>query len=347
MQYAFGAGNMYVTQLQDAFGNAISNPTPYPLMGLQSGEVDFAGDIKELFGQNQFPIAAARGKMKLQIKVKPARILAAVWNAIFFGQTLAAGLIANYTDTTGFVVPPASVGGVTGMAIGAGGTGYTLGDTFQLNIGTSTVKATGVVTSHAAGVVTGVQVTNSGAYTVTAGIAGATTALTGVGTGLTITVTNTASAVIVSPAFNFVSTTPYVATYAADLGVAYLSTGAPLKRVVSAPAVGQYSVNTTTGVYTFNTADAAATVLVNYQYSNANATNSNMTVTNLPMGYMPTFKTDMTVAYLGKLTTFSFPMCIASKMNLAFKNEDFAVPDFAFEAFDPGNGQVMKLALSE
>lgn len=345
MQYAFGAGNFYVTQLQDAFGNAIANPTPYPLMALQGGEVDFSGDIKELFGQNQFPVAAARGKMKMQIKVKPARILAAVWNAIFFGQTLASGLIANYTDATGFVVPPAAAGGVTGLTVGAGGTSYVLGDVVTLSTGTSTVKATAIVTGVAAGVVTTLQVSNSGSYTVAPSAAGATTG--GTGTGLTVTATTTASAIVVSPPFNAAGATPYVGAFAADLGAVYAATGSSLKRVASAPAVGQYTVNPATGVYTFSAADAGASVLVNYQYSNTNPSNSNQTILNLPMGYVPTFKSDLTVAYLGKMITFSFPMCVAQKMNMAFKNEDFAVPDFAFEAFDPGNGQVMKVSTSE
>jgi hypothetical protein len=347
MQYAFGAGNFYVTQLQDALGNAISNPTPYPLMALQSGEVDFSGDIKELFGQNQFPVAVGRGKVKLQIKVKPARIMAAVWNAIFFGQTLAAGLIGNYTDNVGQVIPPSTIGGVTALSVGAGGTGYALGDIVQVSSGTSTVKATAIVTAVAAGVVTALQVATAGSYTVAPTAAGATAALTGVGTGLTVTATMTVSAILASPPFNAIGATAYVGTFAADLGVFYVATGLPLKRVVSAPATGQYSVNTATGLYTFSAADAGLSVYINMQYTNSLATASQQTVLNLPMGYMPTFKADLTVNYLGKLTTFSFPMCAASKMNLAFKNEDFAVPDFAFEAFDPGNGQVMKWALSE
>lgn len=105
MQLAFGAGNMYVTQLQDAFGSTIVNPTPYPLAVLQEGMVDFSGDIKELFGQNAFPVAVARGKTKVSVKVKPARILAGVWNALFFGQTLSNGYITNFTDATGTAIP--------------------------------------------------------------------------------------------------------------------------------------------------------------------------------------------------------------------------------------------------
>jgi hypothetical protein len=254
MQYAFGAGNMYVTQLQDALGNSIANPTPYPLMALQEGSVDFSGDVKELFGQNQFPIAVARGKLKLGVKVKPARIFAAVWNSLFFGQTLANGIFANYTDSVGAAIPA---------------------------------------------------------------------------TPFTITI---------AP--------PSSGTFAADLGVLDWN-GNPMTRVAAAPATGQYSVNVGTGVYTFAAADTLKTVYINYQYTATSTVAKKQTVNNLPMGYMPTFKTDMTVSYLGKLTTFSFPMCVASKMNMAFKNEDFAVPEFNFSAFDPGTGQVMTWATSE
>ena len=56
-------------------------------------------------------------------------------------------------------------------------------------------------------------------------------------------------------------TGPYTVTVAnathftADLGVIYAATGLPFKRVASVSAAGQYSVNTTTGVYTFDAAD--------------------------------------------------------------------------------------------
>ena len=344
--YAFGAGNMYATPLQDAWGNTIVNPTPIPLMVLQEGHVDLSGDLKELFGQNQFAVAVGRGKVKMVIKVKPARIFAAAWNALFFGQTLAAGLFANYSDTVGDVIPPASVGGVTNIAVVAGGTGYVTGDIIQVTTGTSTFKAQGVVTASA-GVVTAIQVINSGAYTVAPTASGATTVITGAGNAaLTVTCTCTASGVMAFPSSQGAG--GLGATFVADLGCIYLATGMPLKRVASAPAAGQYAVNTGTGVYTFASADAGLTVLINYQYTNALTTSaSKMTVVNLPMGYAPTCKFDLTVTYLGKLTTFSFPMAIPNKMSIGFKNEDFAVPEFDLQAFDPGNGQVMTLSLSE
>lgn len=254
-QFAFGAGNMYATQLQDANGNAISNPTPYPLMVLQEGTIDMSGDLKELYGQNQFAVAVGRGKVKLTCKVKPARIFAGVWNSIFFGQTLNTGLIANYTDTTGVAIPATP---------------------YQITV-----------------------------------------------------------------------TPPNSGTYAADLGVINAN-GIPMSRVASAPASGQYSVNVSTGQYTFAAADTGLTVYINYQYStNTAGSGYNQNVVNLPMGYAPTFKADLTVAYQGKMVTFSFLKAVSTKMSIGFKNEDFAVPEFDFSAQDDGTGHVMKWSTSE
>ena len=341
-QFAFGSGNMYATPLQDAWGNAISNPTPVPLMVLQEGSIDLSGDIKELYGQNQFAVAVGRGKVKMDIKVKPARIFAAAWNALFFGQTMAAGVFANYSDTVGDVVPPAAAGGVTAMTVVAGGTSYVTGDIITVSTGTKTISAQAVVTA-AAGVVTALQVLNSGSYTVAPTASGATTG--GTGTGLTVTCTTTASSLVAYP--SSLGAGGLGAAFVADLGCIYLATGMMLKRVASAPAVGQYAVNTTTGVYTFNTADAGLTVLVSYQYTQPSTSAQKQTVLNLPMGYAPTCKFDLTVNYLGKLTTFSFPMALPQKMSIAFKNEDFAIPEFDLQAFDPGNGQVCTWSVSE
>lgn len=107
-QYAFGAGNMYATQICDAWGNPVTTPTPLPLMVMQEGSLEFSGDSKELYGQNQFAMAVARGKSKITGKIKPARIFAGVWNALFFGQTLTAGLLAIQSDTTGTAIPASS-----------------------------------------------------------------------------------------------------------------------------------------------------------------------------------------------------------------------------------------------
>jgi hypothetical protein len=104
-QILFGAGNMVVTQLIDAYGNVPSNPTPYPLLVMQEASIDDTSAIKKLFGQNARPFAIARGETTTTLKVKAARVLANVYNAMYYGQTLTTGLLTGYNDSVGSVVP--------------------------------------------------------------------------------------------------------------------------------------------------------------------------------------------------------------------------------------------------
>jgi hypothetical protein len=104
-QILFGAGNMYVTQLLDAFGNAPAVPQPLPLLVMQEASIDDNSSIKKLFGQNARPFAIARGETTTTLKVKNARVLANVWNAIYFGQTMNTGLLTALTDVTGTPIP--------------------------------------------------------------------------------------------------------------------------------------------------------------------------------------------------------------------------------------------------
>lgn len=253
-QYAFGAGSMYITPLQDSTGAAVANPTPMKLMDLQEGAFDFGAESKKLFGQNSYPAAVGIAKRNIGVKIKQARVLAKAWNALFFGQTVTAGIIGIRTDTTGTAIPT---------------------------------------------------------------------------TPFTITVTPPASG-----------------TFSADLGVLDAN-GIPMTRVASAPAAGQYSVNTTTGAYTFASADTGKIVYINFKYTATSTTASRQTVTNQPMGYAPLFSCDLSVIYQGKETYFGLPACMASKMGIAFKNDDFAIPEFEFEAMDNGTGNVMSWSSSE
>ena len=54
--------------------------------------------------------------------------------------------------------------------------------------------------------------------------------------------------------------------WASDMGVVYASTGLPLTPVAASPGVGQYVVNASTGVYTFNSADSGASVKLSYGF---------------------------------------------------------------------------------
>ena len=107
----FGAGEMIGIPLFDSFGNAIATPTPVRIGTMQEMGLDFSGDIKELFGQNTFPVEAARGKTKLEGKVKGASINGAALNTLFLGQTMTTpGTQADYnTDNTGTVLTSTTV----------------------------------------------------------------------------------------------------------------------------------------------------------------------------------------------------------------------------------------------
>lgn len=113
-------------------------------------------------------------------------------------------LTANGITADGRVVVPKAIleiitnDQVITMAVGStAGTGYAVGDTFELSTGTSVAlntdnfTAKGRVTAVSAGAVTGVEIISAGAYTVDPTLTnGGTTVLTGAGSGtLTVTVT--------------------------------------------------------------------------------------------------------------------------------------------------------------
>jgi hypothetical protein len=107
-QYSFGSGALWGTPLQDAAGNAISNPTPLLFGTLQDISIDMSFETKTLHGQNQFPVAVGRGKGKITGKAKYAQISGAMFNSLFFGQTMTAGLLSANYDTTGVLIPASS-----------------------------------------------------------------------------------------------------------------------------------------------------------------------------------------------------------------------------------------------
>lgn len=105
--FLFGAGTMFATPLTDASGTAIAatSQTPIIIGTLQNVDLDISGEVKELFGQNQFAAAVGRGKVKVTGKAKFASIFALQFNNVFFGQTLAAGLVGIVQDTVGAAIP--------------------------------------------------------------------------------------------------------------------------------------------------------------------------------------------------------------------------------------------------
>lgn len=276
MQQGFGAGIMWGTPATDATGTAITTPTPVLFGILQDVGVDISFDVKELYGQNQFPFAVGRGKGKLTCKAKAAQIFGVLYNSLFFGQTMSNGYFQDvYTNTA--------------LAIPAG---------FSITVSSVVADA-----SH-------LQIPNSGV---------------------------TGSAV--------------------DLGVIDAATALPFTRMANGTSqasltTGQYTFTVATGVYTFATTDAVGggtpkSVYINYQYTATGTVPKYSTVSSLPMGYAPTFECDLMVPYSGKQLTLDLFTCVATKLTIPTKLDDFTIPEFDFSAFANAAGQVMKWGTSE
>lgn len=105
MQFLFGAGVFWGTPLTDASGATIANPTPVQLGVMQEISIDISFETKELYGQNQFPVAVGRGKGKMAGKAKHAQLSGLGVNALVFGQTVTNGMTDDYYDVAGSAIP--------------------------------------------------------------------------------------------------------------------------------------------------------------------------------------------------------------------------------------------------
>jgi len=105
MQVTFGSGLMFAVPLKDGNGHDITTPTPVQFGVLQEVSVDIQFENKMLHGQGQLPVAVGRGKGKIGGKAKFAQINGALYNSIFFGQTLSKSILAVQSDFVGAVIP--------------------------------------------------------------------------------------------------------------------------------------------------------------------------------------------------------------------------------------------------
>lgn len=163
--------------------------------------------------------------------------------------------------------------------------------------------------------------------------------------GITSMVYDTVGAAVPGTPFQITPTPPSSGTFAADLGVIDSTTGRAMTRVASAPAASQYTV--TAGVYLFNTADTGKTVYISYRYTATSTVARKMNISNLPMGYAPSFRADFYGPYQGKSCVLTLNNCISDGIKLSAKNDDFSVPETSFEAFADSAGILGVLAVSE
>jgi len=162
--------------------------------------------------------------------------------------------------------------------------------------------------------------------------------------GILSDVYDTTGAAIPTTPYQITPTVPGSGTWSADLGVRDAN-GLPMTRVTSAPATGQYSVSA--GVYTFAAADTGKTVFISYQYTATSTVAKTSTVMNVPMGYAPQFRCDLFNGYSGKALALTLYGCVANKLSLATKLDDFMMPDFEFAGFADSAGRVLSWGTSE
>lgn len=236
-QYLFGTGDLFTT--------AQDGSVPAKFGALQDVTVDLSGDVKQLFGQYQFPLDVARGKSKVEGKAATGDVDVTSFNTFYFGGTPSTG------------------------------------QTLRANNEAHPIPAT------------------PGPYTISA---------------------------------------THAADFVQDLGVYNATTGAPLQQVATSPATGQYSVNSDTGVYTFAAADEGDPVLLNYLYEDSSG--NTLVIENALMGLTPKFRLILTQLYGGKTFTMTLFSCVAEKLSLPIKQDDYTIADFSFQAQADAAGRI-------
>lgn len=148
------------------------------------------------------------------------------------------------------------------------------------------------------------------------------------------------------PATPFTITVAGSANFDADLGVTYVATGLPAQRVTAgSEAAGKYSVTESgvnKGKYIFASADTGLSVAITYSTAVA-ASGQTLSVLNTPIGQTPTFQLDY-YTNLNQPTSKPFIVrvfgCVAAKVALAAKLEDFIMPEFDFDIFADNSNRV-------
>lgn len=155
------------------------------------------------------------------------------------------------------------------------------------------------------------------------------------------TISTGGEAIVIQEAHNVPASSPYTVTvtnhtnFFADMGVSYASNGQPLSRVAVVAAAGQYSVNQSTGVYTFYLGDTGASIVISYSYTVT--TGNILTVHNQIIGWSPQFQIYLAESY--QQLTAGIPnylklfACKCTKFGLPYKRADYLICDLEGEAF--------------
>lgn len=169
------------------------------------------------------------------------------------------------------------------------------------------------------------------------------------GQGLTLATVNSAAideAATIPNSVAYTVTAAHGATFVSDMGVTDGTTGLAMLKVASGSEIaGKYSVNETTGVYTFAVDDKGKAVKLNYVYTIT--AGNQIAITNQLIGTTPLFKAVFQTTFLSKTATFVLNRCTSSKLTFATKLDDYTVPEFDFSAFADDSGNIGTLTFTE
>lgn len=144
-----------------------------------------------------------------------------------------------------------------------------------------------------------------------------------------------ANSVAVTNAANFVS----------DLGVIRATDGAIYQRVANNPIGLQYACNESNGGYTFNSSQNGVGLAISYTY-NDSANGFKINITNQQLGNATYFTAVFTNTYNGQQQTLVLNSCMSNKLTFATKLEDWTIPEFDFDGFADGAGNIGTLSFS-
>jgi hypothetical protein len=129
------------------------------------------------------------------------------------------------------------------------------------------------------------------------------------------------------------------ANFKMDWGVINANTGQQFQCVTGTPAVGQYNVNSTTGVYTFSAADVAAFTPVYISYTWNNATRgATVLLKNQFMGYAPQLRLFLANTFRNQYVGIELYAVTMGSFNMPTKQEDFWISDVDFDASCDASG---------
>ena len=150
-------------------------------------------------------------------------------------------------------------------------------------------------------------------------------------------------------AYTITVTPPASGTFQFDLGVYYTGTGIELIKVASSPALGQYSVNESTGIYTFAAADASADVTISYSYT-MTTHGATYQVNNQTIGYGPQIEVWIVDTYQSLVVSganvYNVIRVYSAKVNkitIGNKRADYSIPEVDWAGFASASGRVLDM----